>query len=85
MAKSENSIGRMPAFNRENMLKQLRMSYPAGTRVALVRMDDPQAPPVGTGGTVYGVDDMGSILVHWDNGSSLNVVYGVDSCRVIVE
>lgn len=38
-------------------------------------MDDLQAPPVGTQGTVYGVDDTGGLLVHWDNGSFLNVVF----------
>jgi hypothetical protein len=59
----------------------IRSQYPAGTRVELVQMDDAQAPPVGTLGTVWGVDDTGSIMVHWDNGSGLNVVYGVDVCR----
>ena len=43
-------------------------------------MDDVQAPPIGTLGTVIGVDDTGSIMVSWDNGSSLNVVYDVDKC-----
>lgn len=37
-----------------------------------------QAPPIGTLGTVYDVDDTGSLLVNWDNGSGLNVVYGED-------
>ena len=69
----------------EKLLAHLRETYPAGTRVELVRMDDVQAPPTGTHGTVYGVDDTGSILVHWDNGSGLNVVYGIDSCRKIDE
>jgi hypothetical protein len=46
-------------------------------------MDDPQAPPVGTKGTVIAVDDIGSILVNWDNGSGLNVVYGEDLVRRI--
>ena len=46
-------------------------------------MDDPQAPPVGTKGTVLGVDDIGSVAVAWDNGSRLSVVYGEDFCRVI--
>ena len=32
-------------------------------------------------GTVMGVDDTASIMVAWDNGSGLNVVYGEDSCR----
>lgn len=67
----------------EKLLAHLRKAYPAGTRVELVRMDDVQAPPIGTKGTVYGVDDTGSILVNWDNGSGLNVVYGIDSCRKV--
>ena len=66
-------------------LRALRERYPKGTRVELVQMDDAQAPPVGTKGTVRGVDDMGSIMVAWDNGSGLNVVYGVDICRKVVE
>lgn len=48
-------------------------------------MDDLQAPPRGTHGTVQGVDYLGSILVHWDTGSSLNVVYGEDKCHVVRE
>jgi hypothetical protein len=46
-------------------------------------MDDSQAPPIGTKGTVVGVDDTGSLLVHWDNGSTLNVLYGIDRCLII--
>ena len=66
-------------------LRALRERYPKGTRVELVQMDESQAPPVGTKGTVRGVDDMGSIMVAWDNGCGLNVVYGVDICRKVVE
>ena len=44
----------------------------------LLEMEDPFAPPIGTLGTVIGVDDIGSILVSWDNGQSLNVLYGID-------
>ncbi len=62
------------------MLEQLKNSYPKGTRVRLIKMDDMQAPPLGTKGTVIGVDDTGSIMVAWDNGSSLNVIYNVDKC-----
>lgn len=63
------------------VVQDLRKHFPAGTRVELVQMDDPQAPPIGTKGTVTGVDDTGSILVAWDTGCGLNVVYGVDICR----
>lgn len=66
-------------------LRKLRKEYPAGARVELIKMDDIQAPPIGTQGTVQGVDDIGSVLVQWDNGSQLNVVYGEDECRKISE
>lgn len=67
------------------IVEKVRREYPNGTRVELVRMDDFQAPPIGTKGTVRGVDDTASIMVSWDNGSSLNVVYGEDACRKIEE
>lgn len=70
-------------FPNKAVVESLRSQYPAGTRVELVQMDDAQDPPVGTLGTVWGVDDTGSIMVHWDNGSGLNVVYGVDVCRKV--
>ena len=70
-------------FPNKEQLELLRKKYPTGTRVELLQMEDMQAPPRGTKGTVYGVDDTGSLLVHWDNGSGLNVIYGVDSCRVV--
>jgi len=65
-------------------VEQVRKQYPAGTRVELVWMDDPQAPPVGTRGTVTAVDDTGSLLMHWDNGSHLNVIYGEDVVREVI-
>ena len=64
-------------------VERVRREYPVGCRVELVRMDDPQAPPIGTLGTVRGVDDIGSIMVSWDNGCGLSVAYGEDSCRRI--
>lgn len=70
-------------FPNRNIVEMLRKQYPVGTKVELVKMDDCQAPPIGTKGTVRGVDDTGSIMVRWDNGSSLNVVYGEDLCRKI--
>ena len=67
-------------FPSRDIVEKVKKEYPAGTRVELVRMDDFQAPPIGTLGTVIGVDDTGSIMVSWDNGSSLNVIYNVDKC-----
>ena len=73
---------RMP---RREVIEALRKRYPQGSRVELDSMDDPQAPPQGTRGNVLGVDDIGSIMVAWDNGSSLHVVYGEDSCHLVKE
>lgn len=70
-------------FPSKEIVEGIRREYPAGTRVELVRMDDPQAPPIGTLGTVLGVDDAGSLLMRWDNGSGLNVVYGEDIVRKV--
>lgn len=67
----------------ETMLELLRECYPAGTRVELMKMDDVQAPPLGTKGTVVAVDDIGTIHVKWDNGSSLGIVLGEDLCRKV--
>ena len=72
-------------FPRKETVERLRQEYPAGCQVELLRMDDPQAPPAGTMGTVIWVDDSGSIMVRWDSGGSLNVLYGVDECRRVVE
>jgi len=72
-------------FPSKEIVERVRKQYPAGTRVELVRMDDVQAPPVGTMGTVTAVDDTGSLLMHWDNGSHLNVVYGEDVVRKVSE
>lgn len=60
------------------IIQKLKETYPVGTRVKLIQMEDEQAPPVGTLGLVYGVDAIGSILVKWDNGSMLNVIFRED-------
>lgn len=69
----------------ERSLEKLMKKYPEGTRVELISMNDVQAPPKGTLGTVFYVDDIGTVHVRWDNGSSLGVVYGEDECRVVSE
>ena len=68
----------MKGFPDRETVDRLRKEYPEGTRVILERMDDPQAPPVGTMGTVLRVDDAGNLIMRWDNGSGLNVAYGED-------
>ena len=65
-------------------VERVRSEYPAGTRVILDEMDDVQAPPIGTMGTVVAVDDTASLIVDWDNGSGLNVVYGQDRVKKMI-
>ena len=71
-------------FPKKEIVERVKKEYPAGTRVILQRMEDPQAPPVGTMGTVTAVDDTGSLCVRWDNGSGLNVVYGEDYAKKMI-
>jgi hypothetical protein len=68
------------------MLKQLKEYYTTGTRVILIRMSDPFTNlQQGDRGTVICVDDIGTIHVNWDCGSTLGVVFGEDQCRRIEE
>lgn len=72
-------------FPSKEIVARVRGQYPAGCRVELTYMDDVQAPPIGTKGTVIGVDDTASVMVNWDSGSRLNVIYGEDECKKISE
>lgn len=71
-------------FPNRAIVERIKREYPAGARVELLSMSDPyQVMPEGLQGTVICVDDTGTIHVSWDNGSTLGVVYGEDSCRKI--
>ena len=70
-------------FPSREQIAALRERYPRGTRVELLGMDDPQAPPTGTMGEVMGVDDAGQLLVRWETGSSLSLISGIDSFRIV--
>ncbi len=66
------------------VIERLRREYPQGTRVELISMEDPYrklAP--GEKGTVIAVDDIGTIHVNWDCGSSLGIAYGEDRCKKV--
>lgn len=51
-------------------------------RVLLLHMDDIQAPPPGSNGTITHVDDMGMIHVKWDNGSTLAIDPVLDQYQI---
>ena len=72
-------------YPNKEKIEMLRREYPAGTKVELLAMEDQQAPPVGTIGTVDGVDDAGQIMMTWQSGSSISLIPGVDKFRKVGE
>lgn len=62
-------------------VQALRESYPTETVVELIHMEDEFAPPAGTLGKVIAVDDIGTVHIAWQTGSTLGCVPGVDSFR----
>ena len=66
------------------MAERYKKIYHPGMRIELIEMgDDPQKIPSGTRGTVVGVDDIGNILMKWDNGRSLSLIPGEDSFQTL--
>ena len=66
--------------------EKIKETYPPGTRIELISMEDSLAPvPSGTRGTVKIVDDMGQIHMHWDNGRSLAIVPSADLFRKLTQ
>lgn len=65
------------------IVELLKKRYPAGTRVRLLKMEDPNPVPIGMLGTVEDVDDIGSLVVQWDNGQQLHVLHGIDEVEKI--
>lgn len=66
-------------FPDQAIVDRLRQIYPTGTRVELVKMEDPftRLKP-GDCGKVVHVDDAGGIHILWSNGSCLAAIFGVD-------
>lgn len=66
-----------------SFLTEVRDLYTPGTKVRLIQMNDTQAPPSGTIGVVEHVDDIGTIHVKWETGSTLGVVWGEDKIMLV--
>ncbi len=68
------------------VLNHLKETCKPGTRVKLIKMDDPFTKiEAGTLGTVRLVDDIGTVHVAWDNGSLLGLVYNEDKYEIVKE
>ncbi len=67
-----------------SVIECLKKEYPEGTRVELISMNDKYRKlDKGERGTVITVDDIGTIHVAWDSGSTLGIVYGEDHCKKV--
>ncbi len=65
-------------------VEKIKKLFPVGTRVRLIHMNDPQAIPDGTLGTVDHIDDDGQLHMKWDTtGSTLALIYGVDQFEIV--
>lgn len=65
-------------------VSQLRAEFPPGTKVKLIKMNDEYTiMPKGLHGIVTMVDDIGTIHVNWENGSTLGVIFGEDEIKII--
>lgn len=66
-------------------IQRIKEKYSKGTRIELIRMNDMQAVLPHTLGTVDYVDDIGTIHMKWDNGSSLGIIEGEDEFVIVDE
>lgn len=64
-------------------LYRLHKKYPKGLRVKALYLWNEKASASGTLGTVIGVDSAGTIMVHWDTGVSIGVIYGIDRIQIL--
>ncbi len=69
----------------QHEIKEIKRRYLAGTRVRLFFTSDPYTKlREGSEGTVDHVDDIGTIHVNWDDGSTLGMVFPEDKLTRII-
>lgn len=54
-----------------------------GLRIRMIDMDDQYAVDEGMEGTIIRIDDLGTIHVKWDDGSTLGVIPGIDKYELL--
>ena len=77
----------MTGFPNRQTVEQLREQFKPGATVELTAaMENPYHPlPAGLCGKCLGVDDAGQIMMIWNNGSTLSMIPGVESFRIVKE
>jgi hypothetical protein len=60
------------------------LSTQIGQRVKLVFTDDSHTKlKPGSEGTVFFIDDLGTVMIDWEDGSTLGLIPGIDSWTII--
>jgi hypothetical protein len=76
----------MSNFPSKEQVERTRQSYPNGTRIELITMEDPYSTlKSGDRATVVGVDDVGDLLCEWDSGSTLKLIPSADQFRKLTK
>ena len=74
----------MKGYPTREQVQRIKDTYPVGTVIELISMEDPFSPiEEGTQGEIVAIDDMGTFLMKWQNGRSLGLVPFEDSFKVI--
>lgn len=64
-------------------IQEIKDKFVPGTKIKLLKMEDIQAVPPNTIGVVQFVDDIGTIHMNWQTGSSLGLIVGKDEFEII--
>lgn len=71
-------------YAEEIIVKRLKLVYPEGTRIELIKTDRPEELPIGTRGTVRSVEEKGGLIIDWDNCCNQHIIHGIDKVKKIV-
>jgi hypothetical protein len=64
-------------------IELLKQKYPRGKKVRLIFMDFDEPVKRGTFGKIYGIDDLGQIIVEWECGSEISLIPEKDEFEII--
>ena len=71
-------------YAEEIIVKRLKLVYPEGTRIELIKTDRPEELPIGTRGTVRSVEEKGGLIIEWDYCCNQLIIRGIDKVKKIV-
>ena len=73
-------------FDNKKYVEACKIHFKKGMKVVLdadMNDDSPNAPKAGERGIIQAVDDMGTVHVNWDSGSSLGLIPLEDKFHIV--